>query len=63
MDMFGVEKEKGGRWYVVNTSYPGIPIAGTYCKEKKDALHIAADYSGLQYKDFMRQWKKNCARS
>lgn len=52
MDIFDVAKEKGGRWYVFDTKYPNHPIGGTFRKEKKDALHIAADYSGMPYKEF-----------
>ena len=57
MDCFDVSKEKGGRWYVFNTKQPNKPIPGTYRKEKKDALHIAANYINLPYKEFMKQRK------
>ena len=58
MDCFDVSKEKGRRWYVFNTKQPNKPIPGTYRKEKKDALHIAANYMSLPYKQFMKQQKK-----
>jgi len=51
---YDVAKEKGGRWYVFNTKQPSKPISGTYRKEKKDALHIAADYEGISYKEFLK---------
>lgn len=54
---FDVEKEKGGRWYVFKRGYPSKPIQGTYRKDKKDALHIAADYNGMSYKEFLKQRK------
>ena len=46
-------KEKGSkRWYVHKTGEPEKSIPGTY-GTKRNALHIAADYSGLAYRDYM----------
>ncbi len=59
MIIYDVAKEKGGRWYVFNTKQPSKPIPGTYRKEKKDALHIAAGYQGISYKEFLKLRKNN----
>lgn len=56
---YDVAKEKGGRWYVCDTKHPNKPIPGTHRKEKKDALHIAADYEGIPYKEFLKLRKKD----
>ena len=53
MVKYDVTKEKGGRWYVYLDN-PSKPVPGSYRKDKKDALHIAADYNGIPYKDFLK---------
>lgn len=59
MTKFDVAKEKGGRFYVFELANPRKPLTGTYCKEKKDALHLAAEFSGISYKEFMRERRNN----
>ena len=59
MTDFDVGKEKGGMFYVFSTQQPDKPLAGTYRKDKKDALHIAADLSRVPYKDFLKLRKNN----
>lgn len=51
---YDVSKEKGGRWYVHEVGRADSPIAGTYSKDKKDALHMAADRCGVGYKEYMK---------
>lgn len=52
--IYNVAKEKGGRWYVCHADMPDKPIPGTHCKEKKDALHIAAEREGVSYKEYLK---------
>lgn len=55
---YTVSKEKGSkRWYTHKTGEPGKPVAGSY-GTKRNALHIAANYSGLAYKDYMSARRK-----
>ena len=53
--MYEVAKEKGGRYYVHDGD--NRPINGTFKKNKKDALHIAAEYSGMEYKEYLKARK------
>ena len=55
---FDVSKEKGGRWYVHELGRADSPIVGTYRKDKKDALHLAADRCGVSYKEYMKLRRK-----
>lgn len=55
---YDVVKENGGRYYVCNINNPKVAISGTYKKEKKDALKIAARYEGLPYKDYLKARKE-----
>ena len=48
-----VEKEKGGRFYVCKAD-DTKPINGTYKKDKKDALKIAAEFEGVTYKEYLK---------
>ena len=57
MISYDVAKEKGGRYYVYNSRNPMIPISGTFKKDKKDALKLAANYSGVPYKEFLKMRK------
>ena len=54
---YDIAKEKGGRWYVCISDNPSVAIAGTYFRDKKDALHLAADRNGMSYKEFLKQRK------
>lgn len=54
---YDVIKEKGGRWYVCHVATPNKPIPGTFKKDKKDAMHIAADYMGVSYKEYLKMRK------
>ncbi len=54
MTTYDVAKEKGGRYYVCGVENPEKPIAGTFRKDKKDALHLAADMMGMPYKDYLK---------
>lgn len=57
--MYDVAKEKGGRYYVCRIGNEKHPVSGSYRKNKKDALHIAADMNGMEYKDFLKERKSN----
>lgn len=54
-NLYSVSKEKGGMYYVHNGN--NNPISGTFKKDKKDALHIAAKYTGVSYKEYLKLCK------
>lgn len=54
--VYEVAKEKGSSRYYVHSG-DNKPINGTFKKNKKDALHIAAEYSGMEYKEYMKYRK------
>ena len=56
--IYDAAKEKGGMFYVCHTDTPSAAIAGTYRKEKKDALKLAAEYEGISYKEYLKLRKK-----
>lgn len=61
--VYEVTKEKGGRWFVHEEGHAERPIAGTYRKEKKEALKLAAEYSSMPYKEYLQYRKKNLAEA
>lgn len=56
---YTVSKEKGGMWYCHKEGFPNVPVVGSFSKNKKDALHVAADMCGLPYKEYMKLRKGN----
>ena len=53
---YNVYKEKGGRYYVCGEDKE--PIPGTFKKDKKDAMRIAAKYSDIPYKEYVKMRKQ-----
>ena len=54
--VYEVAKEKGSSRYYVHSG-DNKPISGTFKKNKKDALHTAAEYSGMEYKEYLKARK------
>lgn len=58
---YTVSKEKdSNRWYAHQVGFPNCPVMserGTF-GTKKNALHIAADMEGLDYREYMKLRRK-----
>lgn len=54
--LYFVGKEKGGRYYV-HSAESDKPLPGTFKKEKKEAIKIAATYMDMSIKDYLRACK------
>lgn len=56
--IYTVSKERGSsRWYVHPVGDPKAAVPGS-AGDKKRALHIAADYEGVSYKEYMALRRK-----
>jgi hypothetical protein len=55
---YTISKEKGSSRYYVHLEGDKTPIPGTY-GTKKQALHKAAFFNGMGYKEYMKVRKQN----
>lgn len=56
--MYTISKIRGTkRYYVHRVGYPDIPIPNSE-GNKRFALHFAADYMGLSYKEYMTLYRR-----
>lgn len=52
--MYDVQKEKGGMFYVCKSGESKSPVPGSFRKEKKAALKLAAELMGISVKDYLK---------
>ena len=54
-----IQKVKGSDRYIVGHYEGTKPVALCTPTEKKKALHLAAELSGMSYNEYMKEYRKN----
>lgn len=56
---YAVGKEKGGRFFICREGREDIPLSSQRYAEKKKALKVCASLCGLDFKQYMKMYRKD----
>ena len=56
---YAVGKEKGGRYFICREGREDIPLSSQRYAEKKKALKVCASLNGLDFKQYMKMYRKD----
>ena len=56
---YAVAKEKGGRYFICREGKVDVPLSNQRFSEKKKALKVCASLNGLNYKEYMKMYRKD----
>ena len=56
---YAVGKEKGGRYFICREGREDIPLSSQRYAEKKKALKVCASLCGLDFKQYMKMYRKD----
>lgn len=56
---YAVVKEKGGRYFICREGREDIPLSSQRYAEKKKALKMCASLNGLDFKQYMKMYRKD----